>query len=234
MYVSKNQDEQAKLIQYYMDHALKEDDTFSFDCQMCGRCCRNRSEAITLTGADIFYIAKELGITPLKVMQKYTVWSIGPNSKMPIFSLFEKASGACALLHNSKCSVHKSKPVVCAIYPLGRILEKGGTSYTYFTQPKGSTCAGECTSVKHTLKEWLDEFQIQQRDKDTLAWHTLFGKVSSAALKAKSDEELALYQNLALRILYLDYDTSKEYSESIQENEASFDALCHAIAAEDI
>lgn len=43
---------------YYLDHILKPEDKFVFQCQMCGNCCRNRSESIRLTGVDIFHIAK--------------------------------------------------------------------------------------------------------------------------------------------------------------------------------
>ena len=39
-------------------NVLKPDDTFTFTCQMCGNCCRNRAEPILLTGPDIFRIVE--------------------------------------------------------------------------------------------------------------------------------------------------------------------------------
>lgn len=42
----------------YLENELKPSDTFEFECSMCGSCCRNRSEPIVVTGADLFRIAK--------------------------------------------------------------------------------------------------------------------------------------------------------------------------------
>lgn len=32
-------------MKYYLEHTLKPTDTFSFDCQMCGKCCRKKRRA---------------------------------------------------------------------------------------------------------------------------------------------------------------------------------------------
>ena len=47
---------------HIMSHQLGMEDTFRFSCQMCGSCCRKRSEPIVVTGTDILYIAKALNI----------------------------------------------------------------------------------------------------------------------------------------------------------------------------
>ena len=52
-------------MKYYLENILKPTDTFSFNCQMCGKCCRKREEPIAMTGLDIFRICKALDKTTL-------------------------------------------------------------------------------------------------------------------------------------------------------------------------
>ena len=59
---------------YYLNHILKPEDKFVFQCQMCGNCCRNRSESILLTGADTFRIAKKLEVSVPEAIDKYTTY----------------------------------------------------------------------------------------------------------------------------------------------------------------
>ena len=46
------------------------DDTFSFGCTMCGKCCINR-EDILLNPKDVYNIAVKLDITPTDVLKEY-------------------------------------------------------------------------------------------------------------------------------------------------------------------
>ena len=146
------------------------DDTFQFHCTRCGMCCLNR-EDIILSPMDIYKMAKELNLTPSKFFAQYCQTHIGDNSRMPIIRLQPIGDEMrCPLLKNHKCSVHKVKPAVCALYPLGRYiaLEKGDYSaegvgkseVKYLLQPI------ECgdNSQTHTVREWLADFDIKLED----------------------------------------------------------------------
>lgn len=95
----------------YLSHIIGKDDTFCFDCKMCGSCCRKRSEPIVITGTDIFFIAKALEITPLDVTKDYVNWNVGPDSRLPIATLRERLDGSCVLMRKSKCMVQSMKKV---------------------------------------------------------------------------------------------------------------------------
>ena len=102
------------------------DELFPFHCTMCGKCCINR-EDILLTPRDIYNMAKELGITTKELFETYCETYIGCDSRMPIVRLKPRGSiKRCPLMKDRKCSVHKAKPAVCALFPIGRclILEK--------------------------------------------------------------------------------------------------------------
>ena len=98
------------------------DESFHFKCRSCGKCCKNR-EDILLTPRDLFRIALHLEKTPAEVVEEYCECYIGQDSRFPIVRLRPRgASRACPLLEGKRCKVHTSKPFVCALFPLGRVL----------------------------------------------------------------------------------------------------------------
>ena len=96
------------------------DEEFKFNCTMCGKCCINR-EDILLNPKDMFNLAKELNMESKQVLEAYCETYIGSDSRFPIVRLKPKGSiKRCLLLKDRKCSVHKAKPTVCAMFPIGR------------------------------------------------------------------------------------------------------------------
>lgn len=73
---------------------------------------------------DLFRIAKELNISLEDVIDRYCELYAGYESRFPLVRL--KPRGVikrCPLLKNRKCSVHKAKPAMCAMFPIGRAVE---------------------------------------------------------------------------------------------------------------
>lgn len=205
-------------LDYYRSHILNMDDTFTFGCKMCGNCCRKREEPIVMTGVDVFYIAKALGINTVEVAQKYLNWSIGPDSKLPIATLRERLDGSCVLMRKSKCTIQNMKPVVCAIFPLGRMLQPETGEYQYFFQPSG--CHGDGGDTKHTLREWISGFGIEERDELSRAWTKLFSSASTAMREMKhlKSENRKAYHDLLMIALYLNYSEKVPYLEAVKMN----------------
>jgi len=113
---------------------IEMDTVFAFRCLECGSCCRNREDVI-LSAFDLYRIAKELDMTTEDVIRRYCELYIGPTSRIPLVRLLPRGEKrVCPLLRNSRCSVHMSKPVVCALYPIGRALDPATDTYTYFLQ----------------------------------------------------------------------------------------------------
>ena len=82
------------------------DDTFTFHCTQCGKCCIHR-EDILLSPKDLFNIAKKFQITPAEALEQYCETYIGCNSRFPIVRLRPQGSvKRCPLLKDQKCLVH--------------------------------------------------------------------------------------------------------------------------------
>ena len=196
------------------------DDTFKFHCDQCGKCCTHR-EDIILSPMDIFKMAKEMKMTPVEFYHEYCVFNIGEHTRMPIVRLASEGKDThCVLLKNHRCSVHKVKPAVCAMFPLGRYMSFEKDDYNaesidtskvkYLLQPP------ECgdKSETHTVREWLSGFDIKLEDEAFVQWQKAISQFSNKFKELEKKQDMLTMMEIwfVVRVsLYLQYDTSKEF-----------------------
>lgn len=205
------------------------DEPFRFHCTMCGKCCTNR-EDILLTPKDLFYISKELKKTPEDVVKEFCETYIGSASRFPIVRLYPTGYDKhCPLLNGNKCSVHAVKPVVCAMFPIGRVLQGSADgpkpeeitsdSVQYIFVKPG--CGDD--SETHTVREWFGEFGIPMEDEFFVNWQRTLNAVSSAIRrfeKGFSPETMNAIWNVVFGLTYLNYDTDQDFAEQFSDNAA--------------
>ena len=196
------------------------DDTFKFHCDQCGKCCTHR-EDIILSPMDIFKMAKELKMTPVEFYHEYCVFNIGEHTRMPIVRLASEGKDThCVLLKNHRCSVHKVKPAVCAMFPLGRYMSFEKDDYNaesidnskvkYLLQPP--ECGDE--SETHTVREWLSGFDIKLEDEAFVQWQKAISRFSNKFKELEKKQDMLSMMEIwfVVRVsLYLQYDTSKDF-----------------------
>ena len=196
------------------------DDTFKFHCDQCGKCCTHR-EDIILSPMDIYKMAKELKMTPVEFYHEYCVFNIGEHTRMPIVRLASEGKDThCVLLKNHRCSVHKVKPAVCAMFPLGRYMSFEKDDYNaesidtskvkYLLQPP--ECGDE--SETHTVREWLSGFDIKLEDEAFVQWQKAISRFSNKFKELEKKQDMLSMMEIwfVVRVsLYLQYDTSKEF-----------------------
>ena len=202
------------------------DEPFKFNCDMCGKCCIHR-EDILLNAKDIFHMAKELQMEPAEMFQKYCETYIGGSSRIPIVRI--KPRGPimrCPLMKERKCSVHKAKPTVCAMFPIGRCIKMEAddknpavstNEITYiFTDPG---CGDG--SKTHTVREWLGEFGIPLEDEFFFAWNHLIAELGSifrAGEQVLSERTMSAAWQLTFVKIYLDYDLGRDFMQQFKAN----------------
>lgn len=203
------------------------DDTFKFHCDQCGKCCTHR-EDIILSPMDIFKMAKELKMTPVEFYHEYCVFNIGEHTRMPIVRLASEGKDThCVLLKNHRCSVHKVKPAVCAMFPLGRYMSFEKDDYNaesidtskvkYLLQPP--ECGDE--SETHTVREWLNGFDIKLEDEAFVQWQKAISRFSNKFKELEKKQDMLTMMEIwfVVRVsLYLQYDTSKEFLSQFNYN----------------
>lgn len=203
------------------------DDTFKFHCTQCGKCCIHR-EDIILSPRDIYKMAKELNMHPVTFFNTYCRSHIGDVSRIPIIRLNSVGSDdRCPLLKNNKCSVHKVKPAVCALFPLGRYVASDarkdvssridGAEVKYLLQPL--ECGDE--SETHTVRDWLSGFDISLEDEFFIKWNTAIQQLGDTLKKHETKQDmLAMMEIWAVTrvVMYLKYDINNPFMPQFEEN----------------
>lgn len=217
------------------------DEEFKFNCTMCGKCCINR-EDILLNPKDMFNLAKELNMEPKQVLEAYCETYIGSDSRFPIVRLKPKGSiKRCPLLKDRKCSVHKAKPTVCAMFPIGRCVaserkqgaKKSDTRFPIgeiqyiFTDPQ----CGD-SSKTHTVREWLREFNLELEDEFFIEWNLALIRYSTILQKAErhfSPQTMDILWTAVFGLCYLHYDTTVDFMQQFTKNTEKLNNYMDAI-----
>ena len=188
------------------------DDTFQFHCTMRGKCCINR-EDILLNPKDVYKLSKELNLTIKDFFGTYCETYIGDESRLPIVRIKPRGTvKRCPLLKDRKCSVHKAKPTVCAMFPIGRcICTDKNTVDQDIRYIFGSPGCGD-KSETQTVREWLQSFNLPLEDKFFIVWNRCLMKLSSQFQELeKVQVNMELIWQGALVLLYLLYDTNQDF-----------------------
>ena len=82
---------------------------FSYDCNACGKCCRDK--VITLAPYDLLKIARAAEVSTREAIARFTL----RRGSILKFG----ADGACAMLDGVRCRIHDGRPLACRLYPLG-------------------------------------------------------------------------------------------------------------------
>ncbi len=207
-----------KRFETYESNVIKDGGTFKFKCKMCGSCCCNRPEPIKLSGVDLYYMAKELGMTPEMVVGCFGRIIVGKTSKMPLCVLVEASDGSCKLLMEDKCIVHANKPAACAMFPIGSIIDVEKGKMEYFMQQNAACPGTEGECDEHTCEEWLSEYDLKKRNEQYIKWYRILLDLVNY-MKEKSDSsDYNKYVETCTICMYLNYDPSRSFEESFEKN----------------
>ena len=203
------------------------DDTFKFHCTECGKCCTQR-EDIMLTPRDVYNMAKELQMTPSNMIQEYCEVYIGHDSRFPIVRILpRRAIRRCPFLKDRKCSIHKAKPTVCAMFPIGRAIkaESGKLDVEklkelgiqYILQP--ITCGDD--SETFTVRQYLEMFGLSIDDPFFFEWQSLLCSVSAFIRemeKKVSEETMQMFWSTVFVCAYVSYETDEPFMSQFMKN----------------
>jgi Fe-S-cluster containining protein len=107
---------------------VERDSRFSYQCNQCGRCCRDK--VITLSPYDVIRIARETGLRTGEVVRRYTLRRGSILRFMP--------EGMCSALDGVRCSIHRGRPLACRLYPLGLERTPAGDRFITLAPAEGS------------------------------------------------------------------------------------------------
>jgi hypothetical protein len=162
-----------------------------------------------------------MGVEPF--FKQYCETYIGDSSKLPIVRLRPREyRKTCPLNNKGLCIVHKVKPAVCALFPLGRMSTPGVKGFKYYSQDP--SCGSKRES--HTVSEWLAFFNMEEEEPLSMLWHEHFAETGAKTAEVMecgdlSEEGQNYFYTLLFFKMYIDYDTDRDYLTQFNENFAT-------------
>ena len=182
-----------------MNRLLKSSDLArisSPSCRGCGACCRDMGSSIRLDPYDIYLLTTHLGRSFEALLDDRIGLKAEDGLVLPYLLMKEKKGQApcCSFLDGEgKCSVHRFRPGLCRLFPLGR--DYDGSFFSYFVVDGACPMAGK---TKVRIDRWLGYEDLSSYEKFTASWH-YFIKDMKEAVRSSGNPESA--RQLALYIL---------------------------------
>jgi hypothetical protein len=134
--------------------------------------------------------------------------------------------------------VHKAKPTVCAMFPIGRCLmatnPKEGLNDITQSQMQYIFSNPGCGdgSETQTVREYLESFGIPVEDNFFLKWQQAIldmGNFSRKIEKTVSQETMELVWTAAFTGIYLHYDIGQEFMPQFEDNVKNFFDMLYSV-----
>jgi len=107
-----------------MSDALGAASPFSYRCTQCSSCCFDKR--IQVNPYEIARLARNRGLSTGEFRDRHTHEG----------ALLQRDDGACVFLGPQGCTVHPDRPLVCRLFPLGRVIDsEGGVRFVRFPDP---------------------------------------------------------------------------------------------------
>jgi len=152
-------------------------------------CCYGMGQSIILDPYDVHRLCISLGVTFEQLLIDKIEINIVDGLMLPNLKM-TKATNACSFLSlDNRCTIHKARPCVCRLFPLGRYWEDE-EHYKYILQ-KGQCHKHNLAKVK--VKKWIASDNGDEYKRFLIDWHRYVCRTQKkiADIVAKSDADMA-------------------------------------------
>ncbi len=167
------------------------------DCKDCHKCCTGMGTSIVLDSYDIWRLKCGMSLSFEEMLNKgFIELNMVDGLILPNLKMSEK--DACSFLdENGRCSIHKERPGVCRLFPLGRVYEDNG--FKYFVQ-KGQ-CVNENKLAKIKVKKWIDTDNLSKNQAYILKWHDFIRHIGDKMIKLRDSGKGDMLNEIAMYVL---------------------------------
>lgn len=103
---------------------------FSYRCTRCNSCCVDKR--IQVNPYEIARLARNRGVSTARARDTFTTAG----------ALRQQEDGRCIFLGDQGCTVHADRPLVCRLFPLGRVIDAAGKVH-FVPYPDRQAARGE-------------------------------------------------------------------------------------------
>lgn len=181
-------------------------------CEGCSDCCRTVGDTIILDPYDIYELQGGLKLTPEQMFQKGCFeFNLADGLILPNIRMTEE--GVCPFLNEEgRCSIHRFRPGLCRLFPLGRYYE--GDRFWYYLQ------LYECprpVKTKVKVEKWLGIPRIRQYEAYILDWHRYLTRCREQADASPEEMRKHIAMDLLQRFYLAPYDVGTEFYAQFEE-----------------
>jgi len=146
---------------------------FSYKCAACSRCCYHKK--IQLNPYELARLARSQNMSAAAFRERYVTDHV---------YLRQKPDGSCVFLGDGGCTIHADRPLVCRLYPLGRIVDGEGEQFVELTpHPQTEGRYGKDGAIADYLQTQGAGPFMQAAD----AYYQLFRHIGAAPAQGVSD-----------------------------------------------
>lgn len=164
-----------------------------YDCAGCSACCSGMGESLVLDPLDIHRLCSGLNVSFEALIEDKIELNVVDGITLPNMKMNEN----CGFLNSEgRCSIHKFRPGICRLFPLGRFYEEEG--FKYFLQ------VHECpvkNKGKVKVKKWIDIPDLRQYEQYIWDWHKFISDCQDA-LSELSEEQIRILHLYILKTFY--------------------------------
>lgn len=210
---------------------LKMDQEFRFRCTQCGEWCRNKApkDRILLSTVDLYRAANALDVEIQEVIAQSCEMVPGGESMIPLMVMKQRLDGSCIFLKKGKCTIHENKPLVCAMYPLGRFSflneENGEYDFHYYLKDFSTEGCHAASDEIWTPETWLACFGVEQYDECIRLYRELGEACSRMMHACQTDDEKREMFGTAFYMIFAKYDRKQPLREQMEMNLAFIRSL---------
>lgn len=182
------------------------------DCQGCHACCEKMGESILLDPLDMWRLIVVTGKSFEELLQKEIELHVVDGLILPNLAMTGETEQCAFLNEAGRCSIHRHRPGLCRVFPLGRIYEEG--KICYFLQPDACRKT-ERTKVK--VGKWLDTPEKKKNEQFLLAWYELRRGLNERIQKEACEQTAKTINMFLLNLFFVKpYDTSSDFYEQFE------------------
>lgn len=192
------------------------------NCQGCSACCRGMGNSIILDPFDIYQLTTNLHKSMEELLNGYLELNVVDGIILPNLKMAGTKESCSFLNEEGRCTIHKFRPGICRLFPLGRFYENN--TFQYFLQIH--ECKKQNLS-KVKVKKWLDIPNLKEYEAFINEWH-YFQKDLQQQIKESTEEgyikKVSMYvlQNFYLKPYQPEESFYNQFAKRLEEAKQIF------------
>ena len=181
------------------------------DCKGCSDCCRDMGNSVVLTPYDVHTMSIGLGMSVDDLFAHWLQLGMTDGLLQPSMAMDGPGEACHGLDAEGRCSIHKFRPSICRLFPLGRQYTDAGISYFVL---EGACPATPKSKVK--IEKWVERPEFKEHETFLIQWHS-FKKECLKKLEACGEDYAKQLHVFVLQLFFRKpYTQGKFYEEFLQ------------------